>query len=364
MIIAAELLAITQLFRFQFQDSYLEEIGSSISSLGYGPRTIGVDPAAWVFIFWLIILLVNFLPVRWYGEIEYVFGCVKMLFMVGLIMFNVIISAIGRGNLDHFWTYRDPYGFISNNITFASPSIDGTGSVGPIEVEITGSDGRFLAVWTAMTTVLFSMIGFETVAITAAENKDFAANRSNDDHQEAIKIATRKISLRVIVLYTLCVFTSGLNVPYTDTNLRSFAVNSIRSGQYSIFVLAAVRNNSPGLAYFFNGFFIFSATSAGINSLYIASRMLHALASIDAVWPQWYVVQVLQRRLQTTRYGVPMASVFASWLFGSLAFLARRNDEPAQVRLTMHRNPKISFVSQLTLNRFSATWRLTLLYLC
>lgn len=323
MILAAELLAITQLFKFEFEDSYLQMVGLE-PPLRYPQAVYDVNPAAWVLVFWVVVLLVNLLPVRWYGELEYLFGCFKLIFIVGLIMFNVALSAMGNGYRENgrstpFWTYSDPYGFSSNGITLTTDGTEGA------TLTITGLKGRFLATWTAMTAVLFSMIGFEAVAVTAAENKDLR-------NQETVKIATRKITLRILVLYTLCAFTAGLNVPYQDANLENFATNSIRSGQYSIFVLAAVRSKLPQWARTLNGVFIFSATTSAINSLYIASRMLHALATETSVWPEWDAVQSLQRRLQTTKYGVPMAAIFVSWLFGSLAFLSQ-NGEPTQVSI-------------------------------
>lgn len=317
----------TQLFKFKFEDEYLEMVGVE-PPLGYPQGILDVSPAVWVLLFWIVVLLINFLPVRWYGELEYLFGSFKMVFIVGLIMFNVVISAIGNGYREvnpsnSFWTYTNPYSFWSNNMTLNSHMDEHGDLVGE---PIAGSEGRFLAVWTAMTAVAFSMIGFETVAITAAENKDLRT-------QETVKIATRKITLRILVLYTLSAFTAGLNVPYTDENLANFAANSIRSGQYSIFVLAAVRSKLPGWAKFINGVFIFSATTSAINSLYLSSRLLHALASDHNVWPEWYFFQSLQKRLSITKYGVPMAAVFASWLFGSLAFLSSGR-EPTQVSLS------------------------------
>jgi amino acid permease len=115
------------------------------------------------------------------------------------------------------------------------------------------------------------MIGFEAVSITAPENRNLR-------EKENIKLASRKISLRIILLYTLSVFAVGLNVPYNDPNLQDFAINAVESGEHSIFIIAAVRDGVLGFPHFFNGFFIFSATSAGINALYISSRLLHALA--------------------------------------------------------------------------------------
>src|SRR5205085_9999208 len=133
-----------------------------------------------------------------------------------------------------------------------------------------GASAHMAAVWTAMTVTIFSMMGFESIAVSSAEARDPDSPR----HEDAIKLATRKISLRIILLYTLATFTVGLNVPYDDPNLADAAINSLGNGRHSAFILAAVRNNVTGWPRFMNGFFILSATSAGFNSLYLSSRIL------------------------------------------------------------------------------------------
>lgn len=312
MIIASEVLAVAQLWNFRFSPDYLKDVDYPDSSLGWkvGQET---SPAVWVSLFLMLILAINCLPVILYGRLEYIFGCIKMMFIVGVILFNVVINAMQR--VPHppngrFWTYDQPYSFSAQNITIR------VGSDGHDEV-IGGSAGGFLALWTAMTTVIFSLIGFESVSITAAENLDLKTT-------ETIKMGTRKIAIRIILLYSLAVAMVGLNVPYTDPNLRDFTINEIRSGENSVFILALVRNHIRGWPNLFNGVFIFSATTSGINSLYLSSRILHALASIPEVWPQYYLVQQLQAKLERTTWGVPYGAVFVSWLFGFLAFLATK----------------------------------------
>jgi amino acid transporter len=184
---------------------------------------------------------------------------------------------------------------------------------------VQGDAGRLLGVWEAMTTCLFGMIGFETIAITAAENKDLRT-------EETVKIGTRKISLRIITLYTLATFTVGLNVPYTYPTIVDNAVISFGFGQNSAFVASPVINRLRVWPYIVNDFIIFSATTAGANGLYNASRTLHALASIHEVWPNWGPVQALRRRLERTNYGVPHAAVVLSACFGLMGFLACNPD--------------------------------------
>jgi amino acid permease len=331
-IIAAEVLAVAQLWNFRFSESYLEDVGYPTKSLGW---QVGQDasPAIWVCLFLALILLINCLPVREYGRLEYIFGCFKLIFIVGLILFNIIINGIQR--VAHppngrFWTYDSPNSFRSANITIGL-NPDGTYKV------LGGSAGGFLALWTAMTTIIFSLIGFESVSIAAAET----VNPEDNTTTETMKMATRKISLRIILLYSLATLAVGLNVPYTDTNLRDFNINDIRSGEHSVFILAAVRNHMRTWPHLFNGVFIFTATTSGINSLYISSRILHALASIQEVWPNSDICHSIQKRLARTKWGVPYGAVFTSWLFGLLAFLATK-PFPAIVSSFLFRSKLIS----------------------
>lgn len=312
-----EVSTVAGLFKFQFSQEYLRSVNYPHETLqwDFGLHT---SPAVWVGIFLIAILLMNLLPVRVYGEIEYVFGCIKMVVITGIILFNVVISGknVNDGrSTGRFATYQSPYGFFSSNTTVATSTEIYT---------YTGDTGRLVGMWSALSTIFFSLQGFFTVAITAAENKHL-------DQDESIKLATRKISLRVILLYSLMVFTVGLNVPYNDVNLRDTSINSIRRGQNSPFIVSCVRAGVTGLPHFLNAFFIFSAFSTAVNALYIASRLLHALASIRNVWPNTGWAYTVKRRLEKTNSkGVPVAAIFLSWLFGMLGFLGAR-PSPAKI---------------------------------
>lgn len=72
-----------------------------------------------------------------------------------------------------------------------------------------------------MNTIFFSMQGMFSVSVTAAENRRL-------ETEESIKIATRKIALRTIVLYSLLIFSVGLNVPFDDPEIQDKAINNIR----------------------------------------------------------------------------------------------------------------------------------------
>lgn len=320
-IIASEVDAVASLFNFKFDPGYLTNpdppfpnppVNYPHDSLEWA--TYGTSAAVWVTIFLTIIFITNFLPVRIYGEIEYVIGTLKMLFLVGLIMFNIIINAqLGTG----FKFYRPPWGFVSATFTTLK---------GPEHGNIYHGGAAHLAgMWSAMTVTIFSMIGFETISVTAAENRDF-------EEREGIKLASQKISLRIVLLYTLSTFVVGLNLPYTDPNIVNPGLEALGGGEHSAFIVAAVRAGKVGWPNFMNGFFILSATSAGINSLYISSRILHALAIEKQAWPSWGWTSRLRSRLvYTTKLGVPRNAVIVSGAFGLLGYLAA-GSSPSTVR--------------------------------
>jgi len=315
MVIAAEVLAVSQLFSLRFDESYLSNVGypEPVLEWAFGQNT---NPAVWGTLVLIIIFIVNLLPVRAFGEVEYMIGCCKMIFICLLIFLNVILNSqsVDSSPPPLFKYYNNPYSFMSQNFTLSRNFTLSQNFTLNGQIPFTGGAGHLASMCTAMATCLFGMVGFYAVAIAAAESRDL-------EKDESIKLATRKVSLRILLLYALAIFTAGLNVPYTDPNLN-IPVNSIPRGQNSIFIIAAVRAHLTGWPHFMNAFFIFSATSAGINALFLSSRLLHALASIPEAWPRWPVATTLRGKLERTVHGVPIAAVFSSWLFGLLGFLS------------------------------------------
>jgi yeast amino acid transporter len=136
---------------------------------------------------------------------------------------------------------------------------------------------------------LVGLIGFETIAITAAENRDLRT-------EETIKIGTHKIALRIILLNSLVTATVSFNVPYTYPQIVDNNIIPFGYGQNCVFVISPILNRLRGWPYFIKNFIIFSATTAGLNGLYNASRTLHELASIPEVWPEFAPIQTLRQR--------------------------------------------------------------------
>jgi amino acid transporter len=132
-----EIVAVSHIFQFNYPEHLLRDAGYPDPTVSFSPN---IAPGVVMLIFIPIILLVNLLPVRQFGQMEYVFGSIKMLFVIVMILLNTILHSLHRvKDQKLFWTYNEPYGFISKNITMA----DG-------QTVITGGAGQLAGVWYAV----------------------------------------------------------------------------------------------------------------------------------------------------------------------------------------------------------------------
>ncbi|KAL9111009.1 MAG: hypothetical protein Q9227_004442 [Pyrenula ochraceoflavens] len=108
-----------------------------------------------------------------------------------------------------------------------------------------------------MVNVIFAYIGMDIVAATASESKALV-------NCESMKMAARKISLRVVTLYVMAVLTASFLVPRDHPFLNGKGQSV---GSHSIFIIAVVEAGLPGLAHFCNAVFVVSSFTCAINSI-------------------------------------------------------------------------------------------------
>jgi amino acid transporter len=148
----------------------------------------------------------------------------------------------------------------------------------------------------------------DIVAATAAESRALA-------DVETMKMAARKINLRIITLYSLAVLTASFVVPADHPFINGHA-SSVSAR--SVFIIAAVEAGMPKAAHFFNAVFVFSAFTCGINSMYIATRVLHTLALRGQTGPEF-----ITKRLRQCRSGVPVRAVLVTGALMMVAYMGR-----------------------------------------
>ncbi|KAJ5113874.1 hypothetical protein N7456_002408 [Penicillium angulare] len=250
-----------------------------------------ITPAVVITVGLVLILAINLMSVRFYGESEVVGGAVKVLCFLGLVVVSIVITAGGgpSGETIGFRFWHNPGAWVD---------FDG----------ITGPTGHFLGFVSSFVNASFSFIGVETVVITAAE--------SVDPHR-AIPKAARRVTYRIAFFYILGAFLIGIIVDPTNSNLTSGDDNA----NSSPFVIAIKEAGISALPSIVNACILVAAWSAGNSYCWVGSRMIVAMTT-DHQLPQIFG--------RVDKHGVPYVAVITAWLFGPLAYLSLGSGGAAQ----------------------------------
>ncbi|SCW03070.1 LAFE_0G02278g1_1 [Lachancea fermentati] len=244
--------------------------------------TDAVPLAAWIAIFWVILTCANLIPVKFYGEIEFWIACIKVIAIVGFIIYCLcMVCGAGVTGPVGFRYWRNP------------------GPWGPGIISSNVNEGRFLGWVSSLISAAFTYQGTELVGITAGE----AANP-----RKSVPKAINKVFFRILFFYILSLFFIGLLVPYNDPKLTS-SDSYISS---SPFVIAIENSGTKVLPHIFNAVILTTIISAGNSDVYVSSRVLFSMAN-NGLAPKF-----LKR---ATASGIPYAAVLVTSLMGFLAYL-------------------------------------------
>ncbi len=244
--------------------------------------TFKVPLAAWIGIFWVLITLMNFFPVKIYGEFEFWVASIKVIAIVGYLIYALIIVCGG--------SHQGPIGFRY----WRNPGAMGAGIISSDLGE-----ARFLGWVSSLINAAFTYQGTELVGITAGE----AANP-----RKSVPRAINKVVFRIVLFYIMSLFFVGLLVPYNDPRLSASSA-VIASSPFVISIQNAGTKVLPDI---FNAVVLVTVISAANSNVYVGSRVLYALAQSGNAPKQFAYV---------TRHGVPYLGVICTALLGLLAFL-------------------------------------------
>ncbi len=99
----------------------LEIIAASITIQFWNHGT--VNSAAWVILFLLLIICINFFGVRGYGEAEFVFAIIKVIAIIGFIILGIVLAAGGGpkgGYIGGMYWVGEPGAFHNGSRAFAA----------------------------------------------------------------------------------------------------------------------------------------------------------------------------------------------------------------------------------------------------
>ncbi|KAJ5097875.1 amino acid permease/ SLC12A domain-containing protein [Penicillium argentinense] len=242
-----------------------------------------VDIAVWITIFIFVIVGLNFLPVKYYGESEFWFAAIKVITIAGLLILAFVIFWGGGPNQNgilgfHYW--KEP------------------GATTTYLIE--GSAGTFVAF---VQTLVLSAFPF----VFAPELLLFTSGEMNNPQKDLPK-AGRRFTLRLIVFYIGSALAIGVMCPRDEKAL----INGGQGAKSSAFVVGIQYAGIHGLGSVVNAVILTTAWSAGSAYLYMSSRALYSLALAGQT------PTIFKR---CTKEGVPYVAVTACSLFSLLAYL-------------------------------------------
>lgn len=216
----------------------------------------------------IVLLFLNLLTVKLFGEIEFWFAIIKIITIVGLIIVGIMMllfgveTSSGVASVSNLWEHG---GWFPNGIT------------------------GFLF---AFQLVLFSFVGVEVIGVTAAETANPMKN---------IPSAIKKIPMRIILFYVGALFVILTVNPWDTLSAES-------SPFVQVFTLAGI----PIAAGIVNFVVLTSAASAGNSGMFSTSRMLYNLGSKKQASPAF---------AKLNKRSVPRNALFVSTVVVSIGAL-------------------------------------------
>jgi lysine-specific permease len=240
------------------------------------------NSTAWVVGFFTVLLALNLLSVRAYAEAEYWFAGIKVVTViiflaVGALMITGMIG--DHGGLQR-WTLHDP----------------ATGRHGPFA-------GGLTAVLMVFLVAGFSFQGTESVGLAAAETAD---------PQKNVPKAIGTVFWRILLFYIGSIFVVGTLVAFNDPNLLNGDESHVAYSPFTM-VFEHLPRFGRYAADIINAVILTSVLSCGNSSMYVASRMLYAMAHSGKA-------PGLFGRLNGR--GVPVPALLVTGLVSAMAFFA------------------------------------------
>lgn len=249
--------------------------------------TYSVPLAAWISIFFVLVTIANMFPVRFYGEFEFWIASIKILAVIGWLIYALcMVCGAGKTGPVGFRYWRNPGAWGS-----------GAGLVSNLNTD------RFCAWLSSLISALFTFQGVELVGISCGESAN---------PRKAVPSAIRKVIWRIMIFYVGCVFFMGLLMPYNDPALQSD--ESFASS--SPFIIAMNNSGTKVLPDIFNAVILIAIISAANSNVYSGSRILYGLGQAGAA-PKFFC--------RTTKHGIPYVAVLFTAAFGSLGYMVLSN---------------------------------------
>ncbi|KAL6240460.1 histidine permease [Rhinocladiella similis] len=254
----------------------LEIVAASLT-LEFWSGSRSVNSAAWVTIFLVAIIIINFFGVRGYGEVEFVLSIIKVVAVIGFCILGIIINTGGVPGSDR--------GYIGAQY-WHNPGAFNAGFKGLCSVFVTAA---------------FSFSGTELVGLAAAET---------ENPRRTLPSAVKQVFWRIALFYMVSLTIVSVLVPYDDPQLLNGSSSS--DANASPFVIAVRNAGIQAVPSIMNVVILLAVLSVGNSSVYGSSRTLAALADMG---------QAPKILGYIDRSGRPLVAIIVSSALGFLCYI-------------------------------------------
>jgi len=225
-----------------------------------------VNALYWSILFLAIIVGLNILSAKAYGESEYWFAGIKVVTVIVFLVIGIlmILGIIG-----------------GNEIGFHNYLIED----GPFH-------GGISAIFSIFLIAGFSFQGTELIGVAAGES---------ENPEKTIPKAIKSIFWRILIFYLGTIVVLGAIIPFTEASVDT-----------SPFTMVFEKAGIAGAASLMNAIILTSVLSAGNSGMYASSRMLFSMAK-EGMAPKIFA--------KTNKRGVPINSLILTTLVASACFL-------------------------------------------
>lgn len=268
------------IYWFSWAITYALELTAAALVIQYWDDSVSIG--VYIAIFWVVITALNFLPVKFYGELEFWFAGIKVLTVIGFVIFAICVDAgVGKNGYLGFHTWSTP------------------GAFAPYLLESKGATAKFVGFWAVLIQAGFTYQGTELVGIGAGETAN---------PRKTVPSAIRNTFWMILVFFLAIIFFTGLLVPYDNPQLMLGGDDASSSP----LVIAAKLAGIPVVPGLINGVLLTTVLSAANANVYSGSRMIIGLADAGCA-PKFFA--------KTTKSGIPYYSVAFTAAVGLLGFM-------------------------------------------
>ncbi|KAK9679089.1 hypothetical protein K7432_016421 [Basidiobolus ranarum] len=232
---------------------------------------------SWVWSACLLVVIVgiNSISVKGYGEAEYWFALIKVITVVIFIIIGIFVAAGVLGNVN--------YG--TRNFTTGEAPFVG-GALGVLNVFLVAG---------------FSFMGTELVGVAAGESENPEKN---------VPKAIKQVFWRILLFYIFAIIIISFLVPYNDPRL--LGSGSVQDVSISPFTIVFQHAGLGPAADIMNAIILITVLSAGNSALYACTRTLWMMSNANMA-PRIFG--------RVNARGVPMPALILTAIVGCLAFL-------------------------------------------